>query len=82
MSIIKTQCNICQSWVHTTTESDVKSKLVSVHDQFGCKGLGYFPGPKTPNKSTKLYCKFVSSHYKNIDDTFSIFKAVQLQVQG
>ena len=44
---------------------------------------GYFPGPKTPsNKSTKLYRKFISNHYKNIDDTYSISKAMQLQAQG
>ena len=67
----------------TTTESDVKNKLISGHHQFGRKGLGYSPGPKIPsNRSTKLYCKFISSHYKNIDDTYSISKAVQLQVQG
>ena len=50
--------------------------------KFGRTGLGYLPGPKTPNKSTKLYCEFISSHYKNSDDTYSISKAVQLQVQG
>ena len=66
----------------TTTESDVKNKLISGHHQFGRKGLGYSPGPKTPNKSTKLYHKFISSQYKNIDDTYCISKAVQLQVQG
>ena len=67
----------------TTTESDVQNKLISGHHQFGCKGLGYSPGPKIPsNKSTKLYHKFISSHYKNIDDIYSISKAVQLQVQG
>ena len=67
----------------TTTEIDVKNKLISGHHQFGHNGLGYSPGPKTPpNKSTKLYCKFISSYYKNIDDTYSVSKAVQLQVQG
>ena len=41
------------------------------------------PGPKIlSKKSTKLYHKFISSHYKNIDDTYSISKAVQLNVQG
>ena len=46
-------------------------------------GLGYFLGPKSPsNKSTKLYCKFTSSPYKSIDDTYSTSKAVQQQVPG
>ena len=45
-----------------TTQRDVKNKLISGHHQFGCKGLGYSPGLKIPsNKSTKLYCKFISS---------------------
>ena len=66
-----------------STETDAKNKLVSGHYQFGRKGLGYSPGPKIPsNKSSKLYHKFISSHYKNIDDIYSISKAVQLQVQG
>ena len=29
-----------------------------------------------------LYCKFISSYYKNINDNYSVSKAVQLQVQG
>ena len=46
-----------------TTQSDVKNKLISGHRQFGRKGLGYSSGLKTSsNKSTKLYCKFISSH--------------------
>ena len=58
-------------------------KLISGHHQFGHKGLGYSPCSKVPsNKSTKLYHKFISCHYKNIDDTYSISKAVQLKVQG
>ena len=66
----------------TTTEGDVKNKLISGHHQFGRKGLGYCSGPKTPsNKSAKLYHKFISSNYKNIGDTYSISKAVQLQLQ-
>ena len=66
-----------------STETDAKNKLVSGHYQFGRKGLGYSPGPKIPyNKSSKLYHKFISSRYKNIDDIYSISKAVQLQVQG
>ena len=32
----------------TTTESDVKNKLISGHYQFGRKGLGYSPSPKFP----------------------------------
>ena len=64
-----------------TAESDVKNELVSGHHQFECKGLGYSPGPKSPsNKSAKLYRKFISCHYKNIDDTYFVSKAVQLQV--
>ena len=46
--------------------------------QFRRKALGYSPGPKIPyNISTKLYPKFISSHYRNIDDTYSISKAAQ-----
>ena len=60
----------------------LKNKLISGHHQFGHAGLGYFPGPKTPNKSTKLYPKFTSSHYKNTDEIYSISKPVELQVQG
>ena len=56
--------------------------LISGHHQFGCKSLSS-PGPKTPsNKSTKVYSKLISNHYKNIDDTSSISKPMQLQVQG
>ena len=66
----------------TTTESDVKIKLIPGHHQFGCKGLDYSHDLKTPKNSTKLYRKFISSYYKNIDDTYSISKAVQLQGQG
>ena len=66
-----------------TTESDVKNKLISSHHQFGRKGPGYSPGPKIPpHKPTKLYRKFISSHYKGTDDTYSISKVAQLQVQG
>ena len=67
----------------TTTKSDIENKLISGHHQFGRKDLGYSPGPQIPsNKSAKLYRKFISSHYKSIDDIYSISKAVQLQVQG
>ena len=45
-----------------TTESDVKSRLISGHYQFGRKGLGYSTRPKiSSNKSTKLHRKFTSS---------------------
>ena len=66
-----------------TTESDFKNKVISGHYQFGRQGLGYSPWPKVhSSKSTKLYHKFILSHYESTDDTYSISKALQLQVQG
>ena len=59
------------------------TKLISGHHQFRRKSLVYFHGPKIPsNKSTNLYPEFISSHYRNIYDTYSISKAARLQVQG
>ena len=51
--------------------------------QQGKQGLGYNIKPKVPsNKRSKYYRKFVSGHHKQIDETYFISKAVQLQVQG
>ena len=57
------------------------NKLISGRHHFGRKGLGYSPGPKIPPHKP-LSRKFISSHYRGIDDTYSIYKGVQLQVQG
>ena len=66
-----------------TTKSDIKSRLIFGHYQFGRKGIGYSTGPKmSSNKSTKLPCKLASSHLEKHLWHIFISKAVQLQVEG
>ena len=64
-------------------ETDFKHKSIIGHRQHGCHGLGYIKTSKVPSdKSSRDYRTFISSHHKEIDDTYAISKAVQLKVQG
>ena len=65
------------------TEQDVKlQQMTGYHDQ-GCHGIGYINSYKAPEeKSTKRYRDFISSSFKEIDETCNISKVVQLPLQG
>ena len=65
-------------------ESDIHFNKICGKNQQGKQGLGYYSiKPKVPSdKASKHYRKFITHHFKQIDDTYSNSKAVQLQVQG
>ena len=53
------------------------------HYQHSCHVLGYIKTSKVPpDKSSRGYRKFISSHHKKIEEKYSISTAVQLKVQG
>ena len=64
-------------------ETDLRYKSIIGHHQHSCHGVGYIKCSKVPSdKSSRDYRPFISSHHKEIDDTYTIPKAVQLKVQG
>ena len=64
-------------------ETDLKHKPIIGHHQHSRHGLGYIKTSKVPShKSSRDYRTFISSHHKEIEDTYAISKAVQLKVQG
>ena len=64
-------------------EIDLKHKSIIRHHQHSRHGLGYIKTSKVPSdKSSRDYRAFISSHHKEIEDTYAISKAVQLKVQG
>ena len=66
-----------------TAESDIQHQLLCGKPQFGRTGLGFIKSkPLISNDASHEYRKQVSDCFKEIDDTYSISKAVQLQVQG
>ena len=55
----------------------LRHKSIIEHHEHSCQGLGYIESPKIPSdKSSKEYRTFTSSHYKEIDNTYTISKAV------
>ena len=64
-------------------ETCLKHKFITGHHQHNHHGLGHIKTSKVPSdKSSRDYRTFISSHHKEIDDTYAISKAVQLKVQG
>ena len=64
-------------------ETDLKHKSIIGHHQHSCHGLGYIKSSKVlSDKSSRDYRTFITSHLKEIDDTYAISKAVQLKAQG
>ena len=64
-------------------ETDLKYKSIIGHHQHSRHGLGYIKTSKVPSdKSSRDYRTFISSHHKEIEDTYVISKSVQLKVQG
>ena len=64
-------------------ETDPKHKSIIGHHQHSPHGLIVIKTSKVPSdKSSRDYRTFISSHHKEIDDTYAISKAVQLKVQG
>ena len=64
-------------------ETDLNHKSKIGQHQHSCHGLGYIKTSKVPSdKSSRDYRTFISSHHKEIEDTYAISKAVQLKVQG
>ena len=61
-------------------ETDLKHKSIVGHHQHSNHGLGYIK--TSSDKSSKDYKTFISSHHKEIEDTYAISKAVHLKVQG
>ena len=64
-------------------ESNIKFNKICGCQHNNRLGFGYattFEVPKS--KSSKDYMKYISNHQRTIDDTYAMFKAVQLQVQG
>ena len=60
----------------------LKTSLIG-HHQHSHHGLGYIKTSKvSSDKSSRDYRSFISSHHKEIEDTYAISKAVQLKVQG
>ena len=64
-------------------ETDLTHKSIIGHHQQSRHGLGYIKSSKIPpDKSSRDYRTFISNHHIEIDDTYAIFIAVQLKVQG
>ena len=62
---------------------DLKHKYIIGHHQQSCHGLGHIKTSKVPSdKSSSKYRTFIFSHPKEIEDTYTISKPVQLKVQG
>ena len=67
----------------TSCESEIKFNKICGSQYNSRLRLGYTTTFKVPkNKSSKDYRRYISNHYRTIDDTYSMSKAVQLQVQG
>ena len=66
-----------------TCETDLKQKSVIGHHQRNRHGLWYIKTSKAPSdKLSRDSRTLISSHHKEIEDTYAISKAVQLKVQG
>ena len=64
-------------------ESDIKFNKICGSQYINRLRLGYTTIPKVPkNKSSKDYRRYKSNHHRAIDDTYTMSKAVQQQVQG
>ena len=64
-------------------EADLRHKSIIRHHLHSPHGLGYIKSSKVlSDKSSKYYRTFISSHHKEIDDTYVICKAMQLKVQS
>ena len=62
-------------------ENDIKINQVYGNGHHNNHGLGYTTTPKVPrNQSSKHYRRYISDHYKTIDDTYAFSKAVQLSM--
>ena len=54
-----------------------------MHHQHSHHGLRYIKSSKVPSdKLSRDYRTFISSHHKEIDNTYAVSKAVQLKVNG
>ena len=63
-------------------ETDLKHKSIVGHHQHSCHGLGNIKTSKvSSDKSSKDSRTFVSSHHKEIEDTYAVSKGLQLKIQ-
>ena len=64
-------------------ERDLRHKSIITYHQRSHHGLGYIKSSKVlSDKSLRDYGTFISSHHKEIVDTYAISKTVQLKVQS
>ena len=64
-------------------ETDLKHKSIVGHHQHSHHQLGDIKTSKLPpDKLSKDYRTFISSHHKEIEDRYAISKAVSLKIQG
>ena len=66
----------------SSCENDIKINQVCGNSHHNRHGLGYTTTPKSQDKSSKHYPRYISEYHKSIDETYAFSKAVQLQVQG
>ena len=63
-------------------ETDLKHKSIVGHHQHSCHRLGNIKTSKVSSDKSSKDCRtFVSSHHKEIEDTYAVSKGLQLKIQ-